>query len=119
MKRTPQKKLTKKQMQQVEEYLLYNVPGYRWMKASPHLHDEIEDMDAMQAMRIVSKSFRYYHLHRMVSGDCASDGAKQQRRNRWTENVRLYARVISDQTNVSYRKVFYLLYDRMFDVITK
>ena len=106
-------------MQQVEEHLLYNVPGYRWMKASPHLHDEIEDMDAMQAMRIVSKSFRYYHLHRMVSGDCASDGAKQQRRNRWTENVRLQARIISDQTNVSYRKVFYLLYDRMFDVITK
>ena len=114
-----QKQPTKKQMEQVDSYLLYHLPGYRWMKAHPNLFDKIENMDALQCMRIACKSFRYYHLNQMINGNWASEGAKEQRQKWWIEQVKREARMISLNISVSYDKVFPKLFHRMWEEISR
>ena len=106
-------------MAQVDTYLLYHTPGYRWMKAHPHLFEEIDNMDGLQSIRIAYKCFRYSYLNQVVSGNWATEGAKQQRRNRWVEAIKREARIIFNKTNVSYNKVFHLLFNRMLEEINR
>ncbi len=114
-----QKQPTKKQMEQVDSYLLYHLPGYRWMKANPHPLDGIKDMDALQSMRISCRLFRYHHLNQMINGNWASEGAKQQRRKRWIEAVKREARMISLKTGVSYDRIFPKLFHWMWEEISR
>lgn len=115
MRTTP----TKKQMKQIDTYLLYHKPGYRWMTANQHLFDEIDGMDAMQACRIACKYFRYFYLDKIMSGNWATEEAKEQRRRRWVEAIKQQAQMISRQTNISYNKVFHLLFNRMWEELNR
>ena len=110
---------TKKQMKQIDTYLLYHTPGYGWMTANPHIFDEINSMDAMQAIQLTCRLFRYHRLNQMKSGNWTFDEAKEQRRRRWIEAIKQQARMISRQTNISYNKIFHLLFNRMLEELTR
>ncbi len=104
-------------MDQVERFLLFHTPGYRWMKANQNVFDKEQNIN--QLLQIICKTFRYSHLNKVVNGNWATDDARQQRRERWITDIKRQAEIISNQTNINYEKVLSLLYSRMSEELNR
>lgn len=109
------------QIEQIDTYLLFTMPGYRWLSSNAlKLTDEsLKNMNALRLMRKVEKTFRYLHLIDLINGNYATQDVLRQRRERWIKEVEREAENISNETGVKFSKVYPKLLERMLKEIMR